>query len=226
MRVVLLGSIFGEIDRIYDNLDRAYNGRIDWVLSTGNFGIWPDPLRADKPSRKQPGDFLDYLVGKKNLPFPTLMVAGKHEDHLWLDRKVKIGEGELIYNLHFLVSGNHTFIEDINSHIKIVGIGGTYSPEPKRGNYKTADIQKACASGPMDIVLSHEAPDRVQLGRFVSTAKGINKVCFATQPKLIVSGKINYQAPYTANQTHTPGLNISHRNFTMIEIDNDGYSIV
>lgn len=221
MRVAIIGSIYGDISNTYRQLGKfVYDtGQdIEWVLSTGNFGIWPDPLRADRASRNQPGEFLDYLVGKKQIPIPTLLVGGKHEDHLWIERMVARGDAELVHNLHFLVSGNHTFIENLNETLRIIGIGGTYSPDPGRGNYSMKDIYKACAAGPMDILLSHEAPDGECFGTLMSQAKGLNKVCFAVRPGLLFHGKYAETKFYRTKQTDTPAICVGNRKFVVLDI--------
>lgn len=229
MRIALIGSLYGDISAKYRELGKFVyetNVPIDWCISTGNFGVWPDPLRADKASRNSPGEFLDYLVGKRTLPIPTLMVAGKHEDHLWIDKMIKRGDGELVSNLHFLVSGNHTALEDLNTSVRVVGVGGTYSPTPKRGNYAMKDIQKACAAGPMDILLSHEAPDGQKFGDLTSVAKGLNKVAFATQPRLLVHGKYQDTLIYKTTQTLTRAICVGSRKHVIIDITKDSMAIV
>ena len=229
MRIAIIGSIYGEISETYRKLGKfIYDSGtpIDWVLSTGNFGVWPDPLRADRASKDAPGEFLDYLVGKKNIPIPTLMVSGKHEDHLWIERMIRRGDGELVSNLHFLVAGNHTFIETLDTSLKVVGLGGTWSPEPGRGNYSTVDVHTACAAGKMDIILSHEAPDGQRFDTLTSQAKGLNKVCFATQPRLLVHGKYANTLFYKTAQTLTPAICVGSRQSVIIDMNDDKVSVV
>ena len=175
MRVAVIGSIYGSIEQTYAQLSGKY---ISWVLSTGNFGVWPDPVRADRQARAAgTGDFLQYLVGKKRIPIPTLMVGGRHEDHVWIQKMLKRGDGELVENLHYLVNGNTTFIDDLETSLTVLGLGGTYSPKPNPGygHYTVRDVQKACTAGPVDIFLSHEAPDGETFGTHRSEAKGLNR---------------------------------------------------
>jgi hypothetical protein len=228
MRIALLGSIYGHITETYKNLGKQVYETgipIDWVISTGNFGVWPDPLRADKASREEPGDFLEYLSGKRNLPIPTLMVAGKHEDHFWLDRKIKRQEGELVFNLHLLANGNHTTIENNDTMVRVVGVGGTYSPNPGLGNYCQADVHRACAAGHMDLFLAHEGPDGQRFEELTSQAKGLNKVCFATQPRLLVHGKYADNLIYKTSQTLTKAVCIGNKRHLILDITKDSMVI-
>lgn len=218
MRIAVIGSVFGELEAIYDKLSGK---NVAWVLSTGNYGVWPDPVRADRRSRQMgTGDFLKYLAGVKEIPIPTLMVGGAHEDYYWINRMVKRGDAELIRNLHFLVNGNNTFIEDIATTVRIVGVGGTYSPKPNPGlgHYTPRDIQRACSAGPMDFVLFHEGPYGERFGAIQSGAKGLHQVCFATRPHLLLHGKFPETRWYTTQQTGTPALCVGHHDFVCLDV--------
>ena len=224
MRIAIVGSLYGNLSETYKTLGKLVYETgipIEWVLSTGNFGVWPDPLRADRASKENPGEFLDYLVGKKTIPIPTLMVAGKHEDHLWIERMVRRGDGELVTNLHFLVSGNCTKLDNLDLSLRVVGIGGTYSPEPNRGNYTQTEVAKACTAGPVDIFLSHEAPDGQRFGDLTSQAKGLNKVCFATRPRLLIHGKYPTTLFYKTTQTLTNAICVGNRKYVIVDITKD-----
>jgi len=221
MRVAVIGSIYGSLEETYANLSGKY---ISWVLSTGNFGVWPDPVRADRQARAAgTGDFLDYLVGKKRVSIPTLMVGGRHEDHWWINRMLRRGDGELIENLHYLMNGNTTFIEDQETTLTVLGLGGTYSPKPNSGNghYTVKDVQKACTAGPVDIFLAHEAPDGEQFGNHVSEAKWLNKICFATQPRVLFHGKYIYTKYYQTKQTKTKAVCVGTRAYQIFDITKD-----
>lgn len=226
MRIAVVGNVFGALEATYAQLTSKY---VHWVLSTGNFGVWPDPLRADRVSRLAGvGDFLLYLVGHKHIPIPTLMVGGSHEDHFWINRMLKGGDGEIIENLHYLVNGNQTFIEDQETTLKIVGLGGTYSPKPNpsNGNYTVKDVMKACSAGPMDIFLSHEAPDGEQFGTHTSEVKGLNKICFATQPRLLLHGKYAETRFYNTRQTKTKAVCVGTGSYQIFDITKDSITPV
>lgn len=226
MRIAVIGSIYGSLDETYAKLTGKY---VHWVLSTGNFGVWPDPVRADRQARAAgTGDFLDYLVGKKRVPIPTLMVGGRHEDHVWINRLLKRGDGELIENLHYLVNGNSTFIDDEETSLTVLGLGGTYSPKPNPGygHYTLKDVQKACTAGPVDILLTHEAPDGEIFGTHRSEAKGLNKICFATQPKVLFHGKYADTRFYQTTQTKTKAVCVGSRGYQIFDIKKNSITTV
>lgn len=226
MRIAVVGSLYGSLEETY----AALAGKsIHWVLSTGNYGVWPDPVRADRQSRATGvGDFLDYLAGKKRIPIPTLMVAGRHEDHVWIQRMCKRGDAELLTGLHFLVNGNTTFIDDQDTSLTVAGLGGTFSPKPNPGNghYTTKEVQKACAAGPVDILLTHEAPDGETFGTHRSEAKGLNKICFATQPRVLFHGKYAETKYYTTKQTKTKAVCVGSRQYQIFDITKDSITPV
>ena len=222
MRIALVGSLYGEMDKLYERLLRDPKG-FDWVISTGNFGIWPDPIRASRAARRSaagPGNFIDYLVGKKTIPIPTLVVPGKHEDHLWIQRMVRRGDGELVFNLHYLVTANTTLLENMSESFRVLGIGGTYSPKPwtLEGNYTMDQIKTACSAGPIDLLVTHEAPEGESFGVITSQAKGLNKVCFATRPRLLVHGKYNETKIYRTRQTNTLAICVGTSEYFSLEI--------
>ena len=226
MRIAVIGNIYGAIEETYAKLSGKY---VHWVLSTGNFGVWPDPVRADRRTRAAgTGDFLKYLVGQKRIPIPTLMVGGRHEDHVWIKKLIERGDGELIENLHYLVNGNSTFIDDQDTSLTVLGLGGTYSPKPSPGNghYTLADVQKACTAGPVDIFLAHEAPDGEQFGNFKSEAKGLNKVCFATKPRILFHGKYLETKFYQTKQTSTKAVCVGTRQYKIFDITKDSITPV
>lgn len=226
MRVAVVGSVFGELDALYERVSGQF---VHWVISTGNFGVWPDPIRADRRSRqKGTGDFLKYLAGLKRIPIPTLMVGGAHEDYFWINKMVKRGDAELVENLHYLLPGNNTFIEDNDTTVKVVGVGGTFSPKanPGLGHYTPKDIQRACTAGPMDLFVSHEGPDGERFGNLVSGAKGLNKVCFATRPRLLVHGKYSDTRFYKTSQTNTSAICVGHHAYQLLDITKDAITPV
>ena len=211
MIVFLAGDIHGRVSQFYDkvlDLENKLGVQADWILQTGNFGVWPDPLKIDRATRHHIDDvdFHKYYYNTLPVPRPTLFVAGKHEDHRWLNFKRDRGEMEILPNLHWLLNGFKTTIG-----LNVVGLGKAYSPKTyyeKRsrnalGHYTRADVERACSQGPTDILLPHEAPKGLQLGPHISEADGIEKVCFATRPTLLVHGHHNHSADFFHHKTGT-----------------------
>ncbi len=58
MILFLCGDIHGNIVKFYDDIlavEKNLGFEADWVLQTGNFGIWPDPARIDRATRNHGG---------------------------------------------------------------------------------------------------------------------------------------------------------------------------
>lgn len=217
MIVFFAGDLHGHINRFYDDVDmleKELGIKADWVLQTGNFGIWPDPARATK--RANSSDFAKLYVHNTSVPRPTLFIAGKHEDHRWLKWKFSRGEMQLLPNLHFLVNGYKTVIGKDEDEFSVVGLGKVFSPKTyihrkkPEGQYTRKEVERACSQGPTDLILSHEASEGSRLGVIQSQAQGINKILFATRPKLLVHGCYNVHKEYSTPKTGVGALALSH----------------
>ena len=196
MIIFLAGAVYGQINRFYDKvlqLEKEIGSEADWVLQTGNFGVYPDPNRVSPTMRKRDniGDFAKIYVNQESLPRQTLFVPGKHEDHLWIDWRISKRELEVVPNLTLLQNGYKTHIGQGDEDISVVGLGKVYSEKTYRdgrgesrkrlSHYTRTEVERACAQGPTDILLLHEPP--------LGDAKGLKNVCFATRPNIIVHNK-------------------------------------
>lgn len=195
MIILLSGAVYGQINRFYDKvlqIEKEIGAQADWVLQTGNFGVYPDPdkISATMREREIPGDFAKIYINGEGLPRPTLFVPGKHEDHLWLERKISRSDLQLIPNLTLLQNGFKTHIGQNDDDVSVVGLGKVYSSKTyqygrgkskkRLSHYTRAEVERACAQGPTDILLLHEPPN---------DAKGIKNACFATRPRLVLHNK-------------------------------------
>lgn len=220
MIIFFAGDIHGRITQFYDkvlDLEKELGIRADWVLQTGSYGVWPDPIKMDRTTRRYTDqvDFHKYYYDGLAVPRPTLFVAGRHEDHRWLNLKRDRGEMEILPNLHWLLNGFKTQIG-----LSVVGLGKVYSPNTyhdrqldarrRYGHYTRGEIEKACSQGPTDILLTHEAPKGLQFDRHVSEAEGIEKICFATRPQLLVHGHYNYSNSFMHQKTTTRIISLSY----------------
>jgi hypothetical protein len=75
------GDIHGARDQLYDDVlafEEALGVRFDYVLHVGDFGIWPDPNRVDKATRKHDGagDFPVWFAENRAAPRPTKTSPG------------------------------------------------------------------------------------------------------------------------------------------------------
>lgn len=85
MFICVAGDIHGAMDRLYEDVlafEESMGARFDYVLHVGDFGVWPDPDRVDKATRKHggAGDFPIWLAENRAVPRPTVFIKGNHED--------------------------------------------------------------------------------------------------------------------------------------------------
>lgn len=182
MRIALAGDIDGQILSAQHTVESL--GGADWLIASG-FGTWPDPARLDRATRKHsgPGDFARLYVSGWQAPIQTLYISGSHEDHRWLHRRYTAGHMEVLNNVHWLANGHRTTIGDWDTTLRVTGLGRVYSESTFNGklnkkshrHFTRAEFEKACASGPTDLLVLYEPPNEVT-----------KKVIFATRPKLVV----------------------------------------
>jgi hypothetical protein len=187
MKILLTGPIEGHIDAFYAH---AREQKPNWVISAGDFGVWPDPHRMDKASRHHAeDDFAKHYVGvmKEPIMIPTLLIAGVHDDHKWLEYRRSVNNTEILANVHWLAQGFRTEIGWDNEPFRVTGLGRAYSEATYKGevgkrshrHYTRQDVERACSSGPTDLLVIYEHLD----------APGIRNIIFATRPKLIINAK-------------------------------------
>jgi hypothetical protein len=92
MIICVAGDIHGAMDRLYQDVlafEASLGIRFDYLLQVGDFGVWPDPSRVDKATRRHDGagDFPAWLRDNRRAPRPTLFIKGNHEDFVWLDSR-------------------------------------------------------------------------------------------------------------------------------------------
>ncbi len=183
MNVLLAGPIEGHLETFYE---RAKIQNPHWIVQTGDFGAWVDSARMDRASRVYGGkDFSLAYVGALILPpIPTLFIAGVHDDNRFLQGRVAANNTEVLSNVHFLAQGYRTVI-GWNKELRVTGLGRAYSEPTYLGqggkrshrHYTRRDVEKACSSGPTDLLVLYEHLD----------APGLKNVIYATRPKLILN---------------------------------------
>lgn len=183
MEIVLCGPIEGALDTFYDHIESQGN----WAVCAGDFGIWPDPARMDRASKKHAtSDFAKRYVGITNkvIKVPTLTISGVHDDHKWLAQRKSANNTEILSNVHWLANGYKTLI-GWDTAVRVTGMGRAYSEATYEGNfgpkshrhYTRRDIERGCSSGPTELLVVYEHLD----------APGIRNLIYATRPKLILS---------------------------------------
>lgn len=187
MKILLAGPVEGHLTRLFD---AAESSETSWVVSCGDFGAFPDPARMDRASRQYgASEFASYYVGATPRPIrvPVLFIAGVHEDHRFLRERYAVQNTEVLSNVHWLANGFRTTIgADLDQPpLRVTGLGRAYSEvtyseqytKRSRRHYTRHDVERACSSGPTDLLVLHEHLD----------APGLRHVIFATRPKLILT---------------------------------------
>lgn len=185
MIVTLAGPVEGYLDRLFDAVkaDEA-----SWAVTCGDFHIFPDPARMSRVARSYGGkEFAARYVGADSrlIKIPVLTIAGVHEDHRFLSERVAANNTEILSNVHYLASGYRTVIGGHGPPCRVTGIGKAYSEATFRGEYHKKsyrhytrhDVERACSSGPTDLLVIYEHLD----------AEGLRNVIFATRPQLILT---------------------------------------
>jgi predicted phosphodiesterase len=199
MLICAAGDIHGRIDRLYAavaEFERSLGQPFALVLHVGDFGIWPDPARVDKATRKHDGagDFPAWHADCRPVPCPTIFIKGNHEDFGFLDA---LGGAEPLPGLRYLPNG--AVIEQ--DGLRIAGVGGCYSERdsdnsPSRNrqgsptHYTLGETQRLLApgSGHIDILLSHDAPGGIEVGEYVAKGESLRALIERKQPSIAFFG--------------------------------------
>jgi len=185
VKIFLSGPVEGFLSPFFDAVEAS---QASWAVCAGDFGIWPDPARMDRASRQHGGlEFSKYYVGAINreIRVPVLTIAGVHDDHQWLAQRKAANNTEILSNVHWLANGYKTQIGMHGLPCRVTGFGRVYSETTYRGqpgkrswrHYTRQDMEKACSSGPTDLLVIYESLD----------APDIVNIIFATRPKLILT---------------------------------------
>jgi hypothetical protein len=73
MVICAAGDIHGAMDRMYQDVlafEAKLGVRFEWLLHVGDFGVWPDPNRIDKATKKHDGagDFPTWFAERRAAP--------------------------------------------------------------------------------------------------------------------------------------------------------------
>lgn len=187
MKVAFFGDTHGHLELMWNTaVDwQMRNGRLDFIVQIGDFGIWPTPEGIDKATRyhmekdgmKVGGDFQDYLAGLKQIPIPTYFIRGNHEDQEYL-RKLELQQQELsphkVWNCAIEILPNLLYIPD-GYVVDILGVrfagwGGNFAyktwkqdmsywrTDGRRLNHMTRDRFERLIRSQFDVLLTHDAP--------------------------------------------------------------------
>ena len=213
--IFAVGAVDGRILELYDRvlaLERKKGVTCDWVVCVGSLGVWPDARAVDRGTRKnqnESGDFARLYQSDWVAPRPTLFISGAHEDHLWLNRRFKSRNLQVLGNVHHLVNGYQTVIGP-----SVVGLGKVYSPNVYEGlpskkwfrHYSQLEVLRAQSHGETDMLITHQGPIGEVFGRKVSNSKGIKSIIHSLRPKIVIHGGYQYSKQYTCLNSQVVSL--------------------
>jgi predicted phosphohydrolase len=203
MIICAAGDIHGAIEQLYDDVlafEESLGVRFEWVLHVGDFGVWPDPNRVDGATKRHDGagDFPAWWLGQRAAPRRTLFIKGNHEDFVWLDAQPR---SEILPNLFYLSNGLTFELGGIS----VGGVGGCHGPSnferrsrdlhgAAKRHYTREDIGNLIAAGPVDVLLTHDAPAGVMFERhrrglnWASEAMGLDDLVRGVRPRVCFFG--------------------------------------
>ena len=214
MLICVAGDIHGAMDRLYDDVlafEASLGARFDYVLHVGDFGIWPDPDRVDKATRKHDGagDFPGWFAGNRAVPRPTVFIKGNHEDFVWLDEQLEAGRRQILPGLEYLPNGEVIDIVANRERIRIGGVGGCHGPSNygrrsrdlqglAKRHFTHDECERVSSHGSVDVLLLHDAPAGVEFvwrrkdgsvrRRYRSEACGLAQAVANARPRICFFG--------------------------------------
>lgn len=238
MYIYAIGDINGEWNNIFKSIDlkiQETNVRPNLILFTGSMGIWPNPNRKDRASRKlnSGNEFIELYNKNTPLPCPSFFVPGTHEDHYWMQKAYLKGMLEILPNMYWTVPG----VKFPIGPLSLMGLGKVYSPityntvsnlnrrqiEKSFKHYTKSQIDKCLTHSNVDILLTHQAGENINLGNIVSRSLGINDICNIVKPKLHIHGHYNYSSYYRNPISSTPTLSLAFNEIKIIQYKNNQF---
>ena len=233
MLLCAAGDTHGAINRVYDEI-LAFEGtlgvRFDYVLHVGDFGIWPDPDRIDKATRKHDGagDFGAWFAERRAAPRKTIFIKGNHEDFDWLDAQ---GSDEILPGLHYLRNGRTIDLGQGKGVVRVGGIGGCYSPSDyarkskqlrgsRKAHYAHDEIDALGGHSSIDILLLHDAPAGVHFDAgHTSAAEGLRELIERVRPLVCLFGHHHERVDVQIGRTPCFGLNLVGRAGSLVAFE-------
>jgi Icc-related predicted phosphoesterase len=238
MRVFVLGDTHGREDAIDLSVRVAKTEGCDLIIQVGDFGYWPH-----LPSGKAFMTFVEETCAKYGVTLWWL--DGNHENHDLLE--VLVDEHgydapiELSPHVIYLPRSCRWTWDDVS----FMALGGAYSIDKARrtphvswwpGETITAgDVERAIAGGPVDVLLTHDAPlgvtpwaERASIDRrkdlwpeSKANREALTAVFDAVKPSLLVHG--HYHRRYTDHigETRIEGLAADGDPGSAIVLDTD-----
>lgn len=213
-RVLIAGDTHGDIAQVKYLLEQALLAGADRVIQVGDFGYWP---------HKAPfHEHVNRLAMTAGVTFYWL--DGNHENFDALEADVDTQADEpqqMLANLWYLPRASTWEWEGV----RFMALGGAYSIDKayrREGDswwsqelLTREQVEKAMDRGPVDVLLTHDAPDGVcpivtpdYKGDFTSQGnrKAVSAVLEATSPRLLVHGHYHHRYSGKVNGTQVEGL--------------------
>jgi len=196
--ICLAGDCHGSICFLYEQVaafEEILHAKFEAVIQVGDIGVWPDPERLDRATRKHDGagDFAELLSAKWHAPIPTWFVKGNHDDFQYLE-----GGSELIEGWHYMPNGTVARLSVNGADLVVAALGGCFGAADylkrrrdsrKFSHYLKAEIEDLRTVGRADILVLHDAPFGVPLGRSgKSESEGLLELLDTLQPSLCFFG--------------------------------------
>jgi predicted phosphodiesterase len=225
MLICAAGDIHGSMNLLYEDVftfENALGVRFEWVLHVGDLGVWPDPARIDRATRKHDGagDFSTWLSNRCAVPRQTIFIKGNHEDFDWLDSQ---HDPEVLPGLFYLRNGSVMSLRSESNPIRVAGLGGCYGPSDyerqsstlqgrEKRHYTRDEIASFRNTPQIDILLLHDAPTGVQFrdgatGGWVSKAAGLDQLVASVKPQVCFFGHHHVRVDAEVGGVRCIGLN-------------------
>jgi len=217
-------SLFGVIGDIHGNFTA-----LDRILTR----------HPDVPFWLCVGDIVSTTGAYPTPAAPLYFIKGNNEG---FDRLTAFEAGqEMIPNLHYIPNGT---VVEVGS-IRVGGVGGTFAPtwydksgselttkpkDDKRRHFIRAEVEAAKAAGPVDVLLTHEAPKPFWIELPSSTAPSkrwrrdvgkepIAELADAVQPKLHCFGHHHQHAAFVRAGIPTVCVDRVNRSYLLVDAE-------
>lgn len=163
---LLAGDVHGHIRLLFAQaraVERVLLGRpLDLILQVGDLGVFPDPKRADKATRRHARDqpeqfgfaaFFAHRSAEADALFedgsaaPLVFVAGNHGDFRFLEDAAHGYEGEPVPvdaygRIRFLPWGAAWTFSADGLSLRVGGLGGIEPPEGRRAVQRDTELPR------------------------------------------------------------------------------------
>ncbi len=183
------------------------------------------------------GDLASQAGAYPQPPAPLYFIQGNNES---FDRLHAFRDGaEQIRNLHFIANGTAVAVDGIT----VAGVGGTFAPtwydtpaatlpvkgkDDKRRHFVHEEVARAKALGPVDVLLTHEAPKPFWIELPSSTSpsrtwrrdvgkEAIAEVADAIKPRLHFFGHHHTHAHFTRAGIPTVCVDRVNRSYLLVD---------